>query len=99
MRQLENVVQRAVIMAEGTSIRLTDLPKAVQEFNGGLDFVEDELSGSFEGLIRDYRVKLANDAIQECHGNKTLAAQRLSISRAYLHRLVRTPAADQQVCA
>jgi DNA-binding NtrC family response regulator len=99
VRQLENVVQRAVIMAEGTSIRLTDLPKAVQEFNGGLDFVEDELSGSFEGLIRDYRVKLANDAIQECHGNKTLAAQRLSISRAYLHRLVRTPAADQQVCA
>ena len=44
---------------------------------------------SFEGLVREYRIKLANDAIQECNGNKTLAAQRLSISRAYLHRLIR----------
>jgi len=98
VRQLENVMQRAVIMAEGASIRLTHLPKAVQDFSGP-ECVEDELSGSFEGLIRDYRVKLANEAIQECNGNKTLAAQRLSISRAYLHRLVRTPAAVQQVCA
>jgi DNA-binding NtrC family response regulator len=98
VRQLENVMQRAVIMAEGSCIRLAHLPKAVQEFSC-LESVEDELSGSFEGLIRDYRVKLANEAIQECKGNKTLAAQRLSISRAYLHRLVRTPAADQQVCA
>jgi hypothetical protein len=29
------------------------------------------------------------EAIQQCGGNKTLAAQSLSISRAYLHRLIR----------
>ena len=39
--------------------------------------------------MRDYKVKLANEAIQLCQGNKTLAAQSLSISRAYLHRLIR----------
>ena len=28
-------------------------------------------------------------AIEDCHGNKTLAARSLNISRAYLHRLIR----------
>ena len=91
VRELENVMQRAVIMAEDVCLRLTDLPEAFQAMNA-LDFLEDEFSGSFEGMIRDYRVKLVNEAIQECNGNKTLAAQRLSISRAYLHRLIRVPA-------
>jgi DNA-binding protein Fis len=36
------------------------------------------------------------DAIEQCKGNKTLAAQSLSISRAYLHRLIRqVPAVAQ----
>ena len=91
VRELENVMQRAVIMAEDTSLHLTDLPEAFQEASA-LEFLEDDFAGSFEGMIRDYRIKLVNEAIQECNGNKTLAAQRLSISRAYLHRLIRVPA-------
>ncbi len=32
---------------------------------------------------------LAEAAVRENHGNKTLAARSLCISRAYLHRLIR----------
>jgi DNA-binding NtrC family response regulator len=39
--------------------------------------------------IRDYKVKLAQKAVAECHGNKTLAARSLHISRTYLHRLIK----------
>ena len=46
-------------------------------------------SGSFERQLRDYKVKLAVTAVRENNGNKTLAARSLSISRAYLHRLIR----------
>ncbi len=88
IRELENVIQRAIIMAAGNCIRLTDLPEAFQDFEV-LEFLGDQFAESFEGKVREYRIKLANDAIQECNGNKTLAAQRLSISRAYLHRLIR----------
>jgi transcriptional regulator of acetoin/glycerol metabolism len=28
-------------------------------------------------------------AIEDCNGNKTMAARSLDISRAYLHRLIR----------
>jgi transcriptional regulator with PAS, ATPase and Fis domain len=52
----------------------------------------DSLPGdSFEAQLQDYKIKLAHRAIQECHGNKTLAARSLQISRTYLHRLIRDP--------
>ncbi len=88
VRELENVIQRAIVMAESDCVRLSDLPEEFQEAHDPtLEY--EQRDGSFESLVRDYRVKLAMDAIRECHGNKTMAAQRLSISRAYLHRLLR----------
>jgi DNA-binding NtrC family response regulator len=51
-------------------------------------------AGSFERQIRDHKVKLAVAAVRENHGNKTLAARSLCISRAYLHRLIRLAEPD-----
>ena len=71
-------------------------PEALQQPD--LLGVGDSLpGGSFEDQLRDYRVKLANKAILDCNGNKTLAAQSLSISRAYLHRLIRETGTDLDV--
>jgi DNA-binding NtrC family response regulator len=94
VRELENVIQRAIILAEGNSIRPGDLPEALQEESCN-PANSDLPAGSFERLLRDYKYKLASNAVQECNGNKTLAARSLSISRAYLHRLLRT--AEQEV--
>ncbi|HXJ40027.1 MAG TPA: sigma-54 dependent transcriptional regulator [Bryobacteraceae bacterium] len=90
VRELENVIQRAIILAEGYSLQISDLPEDILDAEvAGLG--EDYLvpNGSFERLLRDYKIKLANEAVHQCNGNKTLAAQSLSISRAYLHRLLR----------
>jgi transcriptional regulator with PAS, ATPase and Fis domain len=92
VRELENVMQRAIIMAEGYVIETTDLPDAIQEQELP-DFADELPGGSFERLLRDYKVRVVIDAIEQCKGNKTLAAQSLSISRAYLHRLIRPDAA------
>jgi DNA-binding NtrC family response regulator len=51
-------------------------------------------SSSFMQMLRDYRLMLAESAIREHNGNKTLAARSLRISRAYLHRLLRNTGAD-----
>ena len=91
VRELENVIQRAIIMAEGYSIETTDLPDVIQEQEIS-DFVDDLPGGSFERSLRDFKIKLVNDALLQSKGNKTLAAQSLSISRAYLHRLIRPSA-------
>ena len=95
VRELENIIQHAIIMAEGYSIETADLPEAVQEQETP-NYDGDVPADSFERLLRDYKVKLASEAVEQCHGNKTLAAQSLSISRAYLHRLLRqTPHAPE----
>jgi DNA-binding NtrC family response regulator len=99
VRELENVMQRAIILAPGMTLRAEDLTLSLPEE----DDVESEdvvnigdyhPAGSFERQLRDYKVKLAVTAVRENNGNKTLAARSLSISRAYLHRLIRLAEPD-----
>ena len=93
VRELENVMQRAIILAGGDAIRVADLPAHMQEQNVA-EIDANLFAGSFERQIHDFKIKLATAAIQEHHGNKTLAARRLCISRAYLHRLIRLAEPD-----
>ena len=94
VRELENVMQRAIVLAPGTMIRADDLTLSLpeDEVDEGEDVVnigDYHPAGSFERQLRDYKVKLAVTAVRDNNGNKTLAARSLSISRAYLHRLIR----------
>jgi len=88
VRELENVIQRAIILAPGTNLRSEDLPQNLREEAVTIsdDFIP---GGSFERQLREYKIRLAENAVRENNGNKTLAARSLSISRAYLHRLIR----------
>ena len=91
VRELENVIQGAVIMTDGDSIARSDLPARFQtEENTSNDIASNDLlSETFGGLLNQFKVGLVNQAVVDCHGNKTLAARRLGVSRAYLHRLLR----------
>jgi transcriptional regulator with PAS, ATPase and Fis domain len=93
VRELENVIQSAIICANREIIELRDLPESFQEAEAEANEEDVPQIGSFERLLRDFKMKLATKAIEDCHGNKTLAARSLNISRAYLHRLIR-PLAD-----
>jgi DNA-binding NtrC family response regulator len=94
VRELENVVQRAIILARDEFIRAEDLPVNMREENV-VDIGDFHPAGSFERQLRDYKIRLAENAVRENHGNKTLAARSLCISRAYLHRLIRLAEPDQ----
>jgi DNA-binding NtrC family response regulator len=90
VRELENMIQSAIILSDNDAIQPKDLPATMQ--HPDLLGVGDSLPGaSFEEQMQDYKIKLAHRAIQECKGNKTLAARSLNISRTYLHRLIRDP--------
>lgn len=88
VRELENVVQRAIILSSGSMIRPEDLPDSMRDQNV-VSIDGYHAPESFEGQLRDYKVRLALAAVRENNGNKTLAARSLHISRAYLHRLIR----------
>ena len=95
VRELENVMQRAIIVASGDSICEEDLPRNIRQDDSVVSIVDFHPASSFERLLRDYKVKLAETAVRENNGNKTLAARSLQISRAYLHRLIRLADHDQ----
>lgn len=86
VRELENVVQRAVILAENGNVsRQAVNASFVTEPRFG---AAPQLSGSFEDQVRQFKLNLIEDALRAANGNKTLAAARLGITRAYLHRLL-----------
>src|SRR5215469_12032352 len=93
VRELENVIQRAIVIARHDCLQLEDLPSTIQDEN--IVHIEDyQPAGSFERQLRNYKIKLATNALRENNGNKTLAARSLNISRAYLHRLIRVAEPD-----
>jgi len=89
IRELENVIQGAVILADGDAVTRAELPEHIQQIGDS----EEALAGlepeGFEELLRQFKISLATKAISECNGNKSLAAKKLRVSRAYLHRLIR----------
>ena len=99
VRELENVLQRAIILAPGQVVRAEDLTLNNEEVEGGdledvVDISDYNPASSFERQLRDYKVKLAVNAVRDNNGNKTMAARSLCISRAYLHRLIRLADSD-----
>jgi DNA-binding NtrC family response regulator len=93
VRELENVIQRAIIVASSESICEKDLPLNIQS-ESVLNIGDYQPTNSFERQLRNYKVKLATAAVKDNHGNKTVAARSLNISRAYLHRLLRLAEQD-----
>ena len=99
VRELENVMQRAIILAPAKTVRAEDLSlNPVEEEEASFDDVVNigdyQPAGSFKRQLHDYKIKLAVNAVRENNGNRTLAARRLRISRAYLHRLIRLAESD-----
>jgi len=104
VRELENVMQRAIILSSGKIVHAEDFSLHIEEADSDLgdlgdigdivDISDYNPAGSFERQLRDYKIKLAVNAVRENNGNKTLAARSLCISRAYLHRLIRLAEPD-----
>jgi DNA-binding NtrC family response regulator len=89
IRELENVIQSAVIRTDEEVISCLDLPEHIRQLSDEISQPGDE-PDSFDGLVRQFKVDLVHKALEQCDGNKTLAARKLKVSRAYLHRLIRT---------
>ena len=90
VRQLRNAVERAVVLAPGGTIALSDLPDEMQRSPG-------EGAGSDPAIpVSSVRMKVAEverraveEALAECGGNQSRAARKLGMSRWALIRLMR----------
>jgi DNA-binding NtrC family response regulator len=83
VRELHNAVQRAVVLSEGQTIELWQLPAALRT---GSDV--PLLSRSYEEEVREFKRRLVLRTLRECGWRKAESARVLGVARGYLHRLI-----------
>ena len=83
VRQLEHVIERAVLVCDGPEISHEHLPSELI-----LHREEDVQSVSLESEIRQYKRSIILRTLEEHAFNKVAAARALRISRASLYRMI-----------
>jgi DNA-binding NtrC family response regulator len=85
VRELENLIERLVVLSSGPTLGLEFLPeKMLRVLPDSSRSDETTLEGAATALKR----RMIASALQSEGGNKVAAAKRLGISRSYLHRLI-----------
>lgn len=83
VREMENAIQRAVVMADGLTIETWHLPKNLHS-----GFEQPTEVRSYEEEVREFKRRLILRTLRECGGRKVDAARALGVARGYLHRLI-----------
>ena len=91
LRELQNVIARALVLAEDGEISVSDLPSQVHgggnHNHANLDMRPAMLrSGSLRQQVRDFEAQLIHEAIEQADGDRMLAARRLGIGLSTLYR-------------
>jgi two-component system, NtrC family, response regulator AtoC len=94
VRQLENVLHRAAILADGGRIRTADLPPEVSQCHtaapsaatGPLGGDSPGGEGNLRDRVRRFELALIRRAIDEAGGDRRVAALRLGIGLSSLYR-------------
>jgi len=87
VREMENVIDRAIILADGNHIMLADLPPQITKVEqaaqpgGGCAF-----SGTLREQVRRFEAALIFRTIEETGGDRRAAAQKLNIGLSSLYR-------------
>lgn len=85
VRELENIIERAVALAVDGAIELHHLPDDLQDLKITAFQTEDGRLPTMENM----EVKYIKHVLEETHGNKTLAAEILGIGRVSLWRKIK----------
>jgi len=84
IRELENIIERAFNMVDGSEIQLKHLPSYLQVLAG--QETHPFVGGSLENILAGVEKEAIIYAIETAHGNKVQAAKALGLSRAGLYK-------------
>jgi len=88
LRELENIIERAVVLAPERSIEPEHLPLHLQEPRGLSGPSEDGLLAGKERLVREFERQAVLRLLRESRGNVSAAAKKAKITRRNFHRLL-----------
>jgi DNA-binding NtrC family response regulator len=85
VRELENAIERAIVLSDSDSVQPDDLPDPILE--------KDPPAGvaaiKYHANVKEFKKQLILNAMGAAKGNYTEAARFLGVHPNYLHRLIR----------
>ena len=88
MRELENAVERAVVLGTTERILPEDLPETVLEAEISSDDTPTVPITKYHDAVRESKKQLLLRALEQSGGSFTEAARILGVHPNYLHRLI-----------
>lgn len=86
IRELENVIQRAIVLANGTTIQISDLPlEIITKAESGYRIQQDV---TLDAAETDFRKWYVIRTLRKVNNNKTKAAELLGINRTHFFRML-----------
>ena len=91
VRELKNVIERGIVLAEGATLTIDDLPPEMVSAagSGSLRHQNTQPTEHSKAQLDVVEREHIRRVLQECGGNKRLAARRLGISRSTLYAKLR----------
>jgi two-component system response regulator AtoC len=86
IRELQNVVDRALILADGDMITVGDLPHQVTRPAAGAPSASEPGSGTLRDRTRQFELNVIEQAVREAGGDRRAAARGLGIGLSTLYR-------------
>jgi DNA-binding NtrC family response regulator len=95
VRELENIIERAVVLASGKQIMMNEMPYELQAFLASKKEETQNIdkTGNEDFALEKHTERLEKElilkALEKCHWNKTRAAELLGIKRTTLQYRIR----------
>ncbi|MEN6349113.1 MAG: sigma 54-interacting transcriptional regulator [Syntrophomonas sp.] len=86
IRELENIIERAINFCEGNSINLSHLPKEILSCDNTIPPIQSNTS--LEKILGEHEKEVICNTLKSCDGNKSRAAKALDIHRSVLYRKI-----------
>ncbi len=85
IRELENIIERCVVVSRNDCLITADLPEKIRCYTGDC---QQMLESDLDQAIDKVEIQAIQKALKNCQGNRTKAAEQLGISRRSLHRKI-----------
>ena len=83
VRELENIIERSVVLSRGNVITLNDLPFNIKGF-AEENKISEELQGTLVEQVESLEKRLIYDSLKKANGNQTKAGKLLGITERNL---------------
>jgi DNA-binding NtrC family response regulator len=89
VRELANVIERAVVLCGSDEVRPDDLALPVPTTLAGAPMTSGTRDGDFHAQVKASKQAIIRAALDRAGGNQTKAADLLGLQRTYLVKLLR----------